>query len=102
MPSESMTVDVGSLRPALDVSAGDGVVLRARAEGRGSATSAAWQQVRRSARAHSVFAALVVLYVAVGWLVSQATTIPVPFAPALYSTRLLLITAAFLFVAGTV
>jgi hypothetical protein len=90
---------------AVEVTAGDGAGLMALADGRRSAPSwaaAVSRQFRWSARAHSAFGVLVVLYVAVGWLMSQAVSIPVPFAPALYSTRLLLVTAGFLAVAAIV
>jgi hypothetical protein len=96
MSSESMTIEIP---------AGDRSGIMAAAEVRASTTSwpeAVGRQFRRSARAHSVFAALVVLYVAIGWLISQAKSISVPFAPALYSTKLLVIAAAFLVIAGTV
>jgi hypothetical protein len=51
-------------------------------------------------RAHSLFAAMTCIYVVAGWLVPRVTAVSVPYSPALYSGNLLLVSAAFLVVAG--
>jgi PAP2 superfamily len=59
------------------------------------------QQLQQSLRVHSVFVVLVAVYVGLGWLTSQVASTPVPYAPDLYSTSLLFLTAGFLVVAAT-
>jgi hypothetical protein len=50
---------------------------------------------------HSLFAILVLVYVALGWSMPRVASVPVPYSPDLYSANLMLLTAAFLVVAGT-
>ncbi|MGE0118952.1 MAG: phosphatase PAP2 family protein [Dongiaceae bacterium] len=58
------------------------------------------QQFLQSLRAHSLFIVMVVTYVVAGWLTPRLTGVAVPFSPDLYSTKLFVLTAAFLVVTG--
>ena len=58
------------------------------------------QQCIGSLREHALFIALVVVYVGLGWAMPRWTDVPVAYVPDLYSTNLLLFTAAFLVLGG--
>jgi hypothetical protein len=58
------------------------------------------QQCMRSLREHALFVALVVVYVSLGWAMPRLTDVPFAYSPSLYSTNLLLFTAAFLAFGG--
>src|SRR5919108_1306177 len=81
----------------------DSIIVETRTLSEGAWSAASWwqrasQQVMQSLRAHSLFAAMVAVYVCVGWVLPLVTSVPVPFSPMLYSTNLLLLTATFLVV----
>jgi hypothetical protein len=94
MPSDSVIVDTSVLQSP----AGNTANVLASAN---PWRRRVWQQVRQSLRLHSLFAAMVFAYVALGWLMPRVTSVPVPYSPDLYSGNLMLFTAAFLVAAGT-
>jgi hypothetical protein len=102
MQSDSAIVEPRPLSSAFGLSAADPLAMPASADERSAKQQwSAWQQLRKSLRAHSLFAALVVVYVALGWLMARMAPLPVAYTPDLYSASLLLLTAGYLVVAAT-
>lgn len=108
MPSDSIAASPPSLQsnaietraesPTLDIRDGDWSAWRT--DETPLWLRKAWRQLRCSLRAHLIFIALISAYVGVGWLTPRVFSVPVPFAPDLYSTNLFIFTAAFLVVAA--
>ena len=108
MPSDRVYEQAASLLiPPAGAPGDSGAISLAPAAtaGRGAARAwivQTWQLFRRSLRAHALLIAIAAAYVGIGWIATQLLSLPVAYAPGLYSSspELLEMTAAYLIFVG--
>src|SRR5262245_27091179 len=112
MPSESVYEQAASLPiPDAGLAPESAAVLpgaalaateQAGAGGAAVSTRRVWELFCRSLRAHALLIAIAAVYVGFGWVATQLLSLPVPYAPGLYSSspELLEMTAAYLIFVG--
>ena len=109
MSSDSVYEQAASLPTSTAGAPGDSGALSlapAATAGMGAARAwivQAWQLFGRSLRAHALLIAIAATYVGVGWIATQLWSLPVAYAPGLYSSspELLEMTAAYLIFVGS-